>query len=88
MVVTGRDKAIPARRQRALAAAIPGAEVYDAPGGHASVVLDHERWLPVFLDAVADVTVRVGAAGAGRRSPRGRSARSRGSVVRTLEVEC
>jgi pimeloyl-ACP methyl ester carboxylesterase len=59
MVVTARDKAIPVRRQRRLAASIPGANVYDAPGGHASVVLDHDRWLPVFLDAVADVTSRV-----------------------------
>ena len=42
VVVTGRDKAIPTRRQRRLAAAIPGARVYDAPGGHASVVLDHD----------------------------------------------
>ena len=48
-----RDKAIPARRQRALAAAIPGAEVLEAPGGHASVVMDHAGWFPVFLEAVA-----------------------------------
>ena len=59
VVVTGRDKAIPTRRQRKLAAAIPDASVYDAPGGHASIVLDHERWAPVFLEAVADVTGRV-----------------------------
>jgi pimeloyl-ACP methyl ester carboxylesterase len=59
VVVTGRDKAIPSRRQRKLAAAIPGASVYAAPGGHASIVLDHERWAPVFLEAVADVTDRV-----------------------------
>lgn len=58
VVVTGRDKAIPARRQRRLAASVPGAHVYDAPGGHASVVLDHDRWLPAFLAAVADVTGR------------------------------
>ena len=32
MVVTTRDKAIPVRRQRALAAAIPGTEVFEAPG--------------------------------------------------------
>ena len=64
VVVTGRDKAIPARRQRRLAALIPDAHVYDAPGGHASVVLDHDRWAPVFLEAVADVTAR---APAGRR---------------------
>ena len=58
VVVTGRDRAIPARRQRRLAAEIPDARVYDAPGGHASIVLDHDRWTPVFLEAVADVTAR------------------------------
>ena len=63
VVVTGGDKAIPARRQRRLAAAIPDAQVYEAPGGHASIVLDHGRWLPVFLEAVADVTGRVPAGG-------------------------
>jgi hypothetical protein len=57
-VVTGRDKAIPTRRQRRLAAAIPDATMYEAPGGHASVVLGHEKWLPVFLEAVTDVTRR------------------------------
>jgi pimeloyl-ACP methyl ester carboxylesterase len=59
VVVTGRDRAIPARRQRRLADLIPDAHVYDAPGGHASIVLDHDRWLPVFMEAVADVTSRV-----------------------------
>lgn len=59
VVVTAKDKAIPTRRQHRLAASIPGAHEYVAPGGHASIVLDHERWLPVFLEAVADVTGRV-----------------------------
>jgi 3-oxoadipate enol-lactonase len=58
VVVTARDKAIPPRRQRALAEAIPGARVLEAPGGHASVVMDHAGWFPVFLEAVADVTRR------------------------------
>jgi 3-oxoadipate enol-lactonase len=62
VVVTGRDKAIPSRRQRRLAAAVPDAHLYDAPGGHASIVLDHARWVPIFLEAVADVTGRVPAA--------------------------
>jgi hypothetical protein len=35
---------------------IPGAKVFEAPGGHASVVLDSERWRPVFLEALAHVT--------------------------------
>ena len=64
VVVTGRDKAIPTRRQRRLADAIPDAHVYETPGGHASIVLDHERWVPAFLEAVADVSGRVAA---GRR---------------------
>ena len=59
VVVTGSDKAIPTRRQRKLAAAIADASVYETPGGHASIVLDHARWTPVFLEAVADVTGRV-----------------------------
>lgn len=66
VVVTNRDWAIPTRRQRKLAAAISTAEVYDAPGGHASVFLDAERWVPVFLEAVHDVGRRCGAEGAPR----------------------
>jgi pimeloyl-ACP methyl ester carboxylesterase len=58
VVVTGRDKAIPTRRQRKLAACIPGARSYEAPGGHASIVLGHDTWVPVFLEAVSDVTSR------------------------------
>lgn len=58
VIVTATDRAIPPRRQRALAAAIPGAEVLEAPGGHASVVLSHAGWLPVLLEAVSDVTAR------------------------------
>lgn len=58
VVVTARDKAIPTHRQHELAASIPGAVVHEAPGGHASVVLDAETWVPVFLDAVQDVAAR------------------------------
>lgn len=58
VVVTAKDKAIPADRQYKLAASIPGAVVYEAPGGHASVVLDAQTWVPVFLDAIQDVAAR------------------------------
>lgn len=58
VVVTTRDHAIPASRQRALAAAIPDASVHESPGGHASVVFDVHRWRPVFLAAVAEVVER------------------------------
>ena len=52
VVVTERDRTIPTDRQLRMAELVPGAEVFRAPGGHASVFLDAERWLPVFLEAV------------------------------------
>jgi pimeloyl-ACP methyl ester carboxylesterase len=55
VVVTCRDKVIAPARQYEMAAMIPGAKVFEAPGGHASVVLDSERWRPVFLEALAHV---------------------------------
>lgn len=58
VVVTSRDRAIPTVRQRALADRVPDALVWEAPGGHTSLVLDTRRWLPIFLDAVAAVTER------------------------------
>lgn len=61
VVVTEKDHAIPTRRQHKLAAAIPGAKVFSAPGGHASVVLDAGRWQPVFEAALEDVWTRAGA---------------------------
>ncbi|THV18767.1 alpha/beta fold hydrolase [Nocardioides caeni] len=59
VVVTARDHAIPTARQRAMAAAIPGATVHEAPGGHASVVFDVHRWRPVFLAAVEAVVAEL-----------------------------
>lgn len=60
VVVTASDHTIPERRQRRLAACIDGATCYTAPGGHASIVLGASRWLPVFQEALADVTARAG----------------------------
>ena len=59
VVVTAKDKVIPMRRQRRLAAQIDGVHVFTARGGHASIVLDARHWVPVFLDAVASVTERM-----------------------------
>lgn len=59
VVVTTRDHTIPARRQRRLADSIPGARVFTAPGGHASLFLDAAKWVPVFLEAVDDVVERL-----------------------------
>lgn len=59
VVITARDRAIPTSRQRVMAEAIPGATVHEAPGGHASVVFDVQRWRPIFLGAVAEVVAAV-----------------------------
>lgn len=67
VVVTEKDHAIPTRRQHRLAASIPGARTFSAPGGHASVVLDAARWQPVFEAALEDVWTRAGAHPAGVR---------------------
>lgn len=56
VVVTSKDRVIAPARQLEMAAMIPGAKVFHAPGGHASVVLDSERWRPVFLEALAHVS--------------------------------
>ncbi len=58
MVVTTKDAAVPAERQHALAEAI-GATVFEAPGGHTSLFVDSRSWLPLFLQAVANVTDRL-----------------------------
>ena len=58
VVVTASDHTIPERRQRRLAACINGATVHEAPGGHASIVLGSGSWLPVFRQALAEVTRR------------------------------
>jgi 3-oxoadipate enol-lactonase len=59
VVVTERDHSIPERRQRRLAASIEDAEVFTAPGGHASLFLDAANWVPVFLEAVDAVVDRL-----------------------------
>ncbi len=59
VVVTGRDRVLPASRQRSLAAAIPGATVHEADCGHAGCVLEAERFTPAFLEAVATTSARI-----------------------------
>lgn len=62
VVITARDHAIPTARQRHLAALLPDPHVFEAPGGHTSLVFDLHNWRPLFLEAVAVV--------AGERSAR------------------
>lgn len=59
VVVTSRDRLIPAERQRALARLIPGATVYEVDAGHASCVLNAAKFRPALLAACASVTSRL-----------------------------
>jgi pimeloyl-ACP methyl ester carboxylesterase len=68
VVVTNGDLAVPTRRQRKLAAAIPGAEVYEADGGHTALMFAADTWVPTFVQAVVDTAERVAAARPARRT--------------------
>jgi 3-oxoadipate enol-lactonase len=53
VVITERDRLIPAGRQRALAGRLPDAETYVARSGHAGVVLAAARFTPALVAACA-----------------------------------
>lgn len=53
VVITTRDRTVPARGQRRLAAAIPIARTFEFDGPHDSIVSRAEGYAPVFADAVA-----------------------------------
>ncbi len=59
VVVATRDRTVPVARQRRLAAAISGAEVFEAEGGHAVLVVGAERFSPVLDAALASVVSRL-----------------------------
>jgi pimeloyl-ACP methyl ester carboxylesterase len=58
VVVTDNDHAIPSSRQRKLAQAIPGAEVFEVHGGHLSLMLHTDEWRQALVDALASVVQR------------------------------
>ncbi|MFB9311981.1 alpha/beta fold hydrolase [Nocardioides plantarum] len=58
VVVTTRDKVIPAARQAGLARAIRGATMHEVDSGHAACVLESEKFVPALLEAVATVNAR------------------------------
>ncbi|ABL82293.1 MULTISPECIES: alpha/beta fold hydrolase [unclassified Nocardioides] len=60
VVVTLRDKVLPPDNQIALARRIPGATIHDIDAGHASCVLESERFVPALLEAVDTVNARRG----------------------------
>ena len=53
VVITTRDRTIPARGQRRLAAAIPDAAVFEVDGPHDSIVTRADDYIPVLGRAVA-----------------------------------
>ena len=59
VVLTRQDHVIPPARQRALARRIPGAVVHSVEAGHAACVLQADRFVPVFVQAVDDVAARI-----------------------------
>lgn len=59
VVVATRDRLIPTRRQRRLAASIPGAMSYDVDGSHAAIVLGADEFVPVLVAACRSVSRRL-----------------------------
>lgn len=51
-VVTTRDRTVPTRRQRGLAAAIPGCTVHEVAGPHNSAVTKVDEWVPALRSAL------------------------------------
>jgi 3-oxoadipate enol-lactonase len=59
VVITRGDHAIPTRRQRKLADAIPGATVFEADGGHTALMFSADTWVPTFVEAVLHTAAQV-----------------------------
>lgn len=53
VIITTRDRTVPARKQRQLAASIEGARAFEVAGPHDSIVTQSEAYLPVLGAAVA-----------------------------------
>lgn len=71
VVVTARDRLIPAVRQREMARAIQHATVHEVDAGHACCVLGADRFRPAMLAAVASVSNRIDAVSPAARKPPG-----------------
>ncbi|WP_228002439.1 alpha/beta fold hydrolase [Nocardia australiensis] len=59
VVITTRDRAIPVYRQLEMATMIPGASIHLVKAGHASCVLEADRFVPVLLEGCAAVAARL-----------------------------
>ena len=58
VIVPDGDEVVPVHRQRAMAAALPDARVFEVAGGHDVAVSRPARFVPVLLDAVHSVLQR------------------------------
>ncbi|MCW2543181.1 MAG: Hydrolase [Frankiales bacterium] len=58
-VITDKDHAIPASRQRRLAASIPGTEVFEIHGGHISLVVKADAFREALSEAIGSVVDRL-----------------------------
>jgi len=63
VVVATHDRLVPTRRQRKLAASVPGATVHEVKGDHAVAVRNPSVFVPVLVDACLDVIGRMRAGG-------------------------
>ena len=52
VVITTKDRTVPTRNQRKLAAALPLARTFEVAGPHDSIVSRADEYVPVLLDAV------------------------------------
>ena len=59
VVVATHDQLLPVRRQRKLAASVPGATVHEVEGDHAVAVREPSVFVPVLVDACLDVIGRM-----------------------------
>lgn len=59
VLIPRHDRVIPPDRQRRLASRIPGATVHEVECGHAGCVLEAERFVPAFAEAVNVTAARV-----------------------------
>jgi len=75
VVVTLNDKVLPPDNQIALARRIPGATIHDIGAGHASCVLEAEKFVPALVEAAVTVNARR------RDFARQRASHSRGSAT-------
>ena len=61
VIVPTKDQLVPPSYQRALAENIPGARLFEVEGDHVVVGAHPQRYLPVLLEALADVARRAAA---------------------------